>query len=63
MSWKLYVDKDKCTGVGECVMVCPVEVFVIENGKASPTGETWCIGCESCIEVCPNNAIELDYEK
>jgi NAD-dependent dihydropyrimidine dehydrogenase PreA subunit len=27
--WKVTVDKDKCTGDGECVDVCPVDVYVV----------------------------------
>lgn len=55
-----YLTKNNTTG--ECVLVCPVEVFEMENGKSIPTGETWCIGCESCMDICPTNAIEITYD-
>lgn len=47
---------------GECVKVCPVDVFEMIAGKSIPTDAVWCIGCESCIDVCPTNAIEVSYE-
>ncbi|MBW1795327.1 MAG: 4Fe-4S binding protein [Deltaproteobacteria bacterium] len=42
------VDTDKCIGCGECVEVCPVEVFEL------------CLGCESCVEVCEQEAITVE---
>lgn len=84
MSWRVYVDKNKCDGCkalhntwasdplppylydgytdGECVKVCPVEVFEMISDKSVPTDEVWCIGCESCMEVCPTCAIEVYYD-
>jgi NAD-dependent dihydropyrimidine dehydrogenase PreA subunit len=26
------------------------------NGKAEPVNADECIGCETCVEVCPNGA-------
>jgi NAD-dependent dihydropyrimidine dehydrogenase PreA subunit len=62
MSWKVKIDYSKCTGAGECVLVCPVDVFEMKNDKGAVTGEEWCIGCESCMEVCPARAITVWYE-
>lgn len=62
MSWKVKIDYGKCTGEEQCVLVCPVDVFELENGKGKVTGEEWCIGCESCMEVCPTGAITVWYE-
>jgi NAD-dependent dihydropyrimidine dehydrogenase PreA subunit len=53
------VDPNKCNGCGECVDVCPVDVFEIVNGKAEPVNAFECLGCESCIEVCSNRAISM----
>ena len=36
MSWNVTVDADKCVGCGECVDVCPVEVYEMTDGKSSP---------------------------
>jgi NAD-dependent dihydropyrimidine dehydrogenase PreA subunit len=64
MGFNPVVDKNKCVGVddcGECVEVCPVEVFEGgEDGKSDPVNADECLGCESCIEVCPNEAITVE---
>lgn len=82
MSWKVYVNKNKCDGCaklhksweetnkykyrpkdkGECVLVCPVEVFEMDNNKSIPINEQWCIGCQSCMDVCPTQAVDVTYE-
>lgn len=52
------VDYDKCTGAGECVTVCPVEIFALEGGKAIAQNIGECIECCACVSACPNDAIE-----
>ncbi len=59
MGFRVEVDTDKCTGDEECVNVCPVGVFEMQEGKANPVNEEECLGCESCIEVCPSGAITV----
>jgi ferredoxin len=52
----LTVLKDKCTGCGDCVKVCPVEAIKLKDGKAViDAGE--CIECDACIDECPAEAI------
>ncbi len=53
------VDPEKCVGCGECVEVCPVDVYEIQNEKSVPVNPDECIGCESCIEVCEEDAITI----
>ncbi len=60
MGWNVTVDLDKCTGDAECVDVCPVEVYEIQNGKAQPVNAEECLGCESCVEVCETSAITIE---
>ena len=60
MGWNVTVDTDKCTGCGECVDVCPVEVYEIQDGKSVVVNEEECLGCESCVEVCESNAITVE---
>ncbi len=60
MSFKVTVDKDKCTGDSECVDVCPVDVYELVDGKAEPVNEDECLGCESCVEVCEQGAITVE---
>ena len=51
------VTKEKCTGCGECVEVCPVEAIIIENTKAVISED--CIECGVCVENCTQEAISL----
>lgn len=60
MGWTVSVDPDKCTACGECVDVCPVEVYEIQDGKSVPVREDECLGCQSCVEVCESNAIIVE---
>ena len=60
MSWNVVVDADKCSGDGECVDICPVEVYEMQSGKAVPTNAEECLGCDSCVEVCPADAIIIE---
>ncbi len=60
MSWNVIVDADKCTGCGECVDVCPVEVYEIQEGKSAVINEEECLGCESCVEVCETSAVSVE---
>lgn len=53
------VDAEKCVGDEECVEVCPVDVYEMVDGKASPVNAEECLGCESCIEVCESDAITI----
>jgi len=59
MAYKPEVDSEKCVGCGECVDICPVDVYEIQNEKSVPVNEEECLGCESCIEVCGQDAITV----
>lgn len=62
MSFEVNVDNEKCIGCGECVDVCPVEVFELEDEKAVPVNMEECLGCESCVEVCEQDAIVVEEQ-
>jgi NAD-dependent dihydropyrimidine dehydrogenase PreA subunit len=55
---KISIDYEKCTGIGECVTACPVEIFSVEDGKAICSNVEECIECCACVSACPNDAIE-----
>lgn len=55
---KISIDYDKCTGAGECVTSCPVEIFEIVDGKAIAKNVSECIECCACVSACPTEAIE-----
>ena len=60
MAFNPVVDEDKCVGCEECVDVCPVEVFEMEDGKSKAVNADECLGCESCVEVCEASAINIE---
>ncbi|MEJ2248819.1 MAG: ferredoxin family protein [Candidatus Lokiarchaeota archaeon] len=52
------VDLDKCIGAADCVDVCPVECYELdENGKVNAEMIGECIDCMACEGVCPTDAI------
>jgi uncharacterized Fe-S center protein len=53
--------EDRCTGCGECEIVCPAEAITMEDDKAV-LDRTKCIGCASCVAACPNMTIFIDTE-
>ena len=46
-------DQEKCTGCGECVEICPVQVIKME-GDFPVVDKEWCIGCGVCAVPCPS---------
>lgn len=53
---KIFIDKNKCQGSGECIKVCPHGALRMENYKAFVD----CQRCDLdglCIPACPNDAI------
>ncbi len=52
------IDYDKCKGHAECVDVCPADVYELKDGKSTAPMVNDCIECCSCVEVCPEGAIE-----
>lgn len=59
MSYKPEVNTEKCVGCGECVEVCPVDVYEIQDEKSVPVNADECIGCESCVDACEYDAITV----
>jgi NAD-dependent dihydropyrimidine dehydrogenase PreA subunit len=57
MTIKIIVDHDKCTGSGECVVVCPRKALSLVDGKAV-LDEEKCDLDGICIPACPEGAIK-----
>ncbi len=55
----LQLDVDTCNGCGMCVMVCPHEVFDMQERKAVLIDRNACIECGACAINCPVNAIQV----
>ncbi|MEW6442167.1 MAG: 4Fe-4S dicluster domain-containing protein [bacterium] len=57
--YEIKIDKEKCTGCGECVDICPSSVLELVDAKCEPTNIDDCVGCESCVETCPDSLIKV----
>jgi DNA-directed RNA polymerase subunit D len=57
------VNKEKCTQCGDCVGVCPKNIFRVEGDTISTQNTLDCSLCEACVEVCEPGAITIDSKK
>ena len=48
---------DLCIGAGDCIEVCPVDIFDFVNNKVDADNIGECTDCMACQGVCPNDAI------
>ena len=57
------IDKEICTGCGECVDICPTDVFHFKGDEEVPdiTYPDECWHCNSCVLDCPTEAISLRF--
>ncbi len=51
--------RDKCTGCGMCIKVCPHGVFEINEKKAVIMDRDACMECGACEQNCPVQAIAV----
>jgi len=63
MAFKVMVDKEKCKGCEECLEVCTVQVFEVQDGKSTSVNSQECLGCQCCVEVCKEKAITVEELK
>ena len=53
---------EECTGCGECVSACPLEMFELTDDKKSRWKEDSsdeCIACEACVSACETGCLAL----
>lgn len=55
----LSLDTDACVGCGNCVTVCPHQVFLIMGKKAVIADLGGCMECGGCRINCPVGAIRV----
>ncbi len=54
---ELILDKNKCTGCGQCVEVCPFGAIELKDGL--PVANDECRLCGVCVRKCPEGALAL----
>lgn len=55
---QIFVDENACNGCGLCVKDCPMKVFEMGSGVSVACRPENCMGCLSCHEICPAQALE-----
>lgn len=55
------IDPNRCTLCGQCVELCPEDVFFGSDEKSVPqvSYPDDCWHCNSCVYECPSDAIKL----
>ena len=51
--------RDKCTGCGRCVEVCPQSVFEMRDKRAAIIDRDLCMECGACALNCEFGAISV----
>ena len=52
------LDLEACKGHGDCADNCPGEVYDMVENKTVAVRLDDCVECCTCVEVCPEHAIE-----
>ena len=61
---KITIDYDKCDGAdcAECADVCPMGILVLKGDKIEIVEPEECSYCEVCMDVCPNDCINVEND-
>jgi ferredoxin len=54
------VNKDLCTGCGQCVDSCPVEAISMNDNDIAVVDPDTCVDCGDCVDICPVDAISME---
>lgn len=60
--WLPQIDKELCTGCGDCIVSCPTDALALVSGLAVITEPAACNYCAECELICPVDAIALPYQ-
>ncbi len=55
----IVIDETKCKVCGECVSICPVEIYKQVDNRIVVGNSDECSNCQSCISVCASEAITI----
>jgi len=57
------IDEKKCTSCGNCIQLCPMQVFKKQEEKVVVDKPKECIGCKACEVQCDKQAIKIIEEE
>jgi len=57
------IDKQKCTGCGQCIIKCAEGALKIINGKAEIVSDKYCDGLGACLGECPEGALSIELRE
>ncbi|NPV58379.1 MAG: 4Fe-4S binding protein [Actinobacteria bacterium] len=59
----IFFDADKCTGCSGCVVICPMDLWKLREGRARLAEDyrEKCMECGSCYIACESGAIDFTY--
>ena len=57
------IDRDLCTGCGQCVLDCAEGAIAIVDGKATVVSESYCDGLGACLSGCPQDALTIEQRE
>ncbi|MBE2223729.1 MAG: 4Fe-4S binding protein [Anaerolineae bacterium] len=60
--WIPQIDKELCTGCGDCIVICPTDALELVSGVALLIAPSACNYCADCETTCPVDAIALPYQ-
>lgn len=52
------IQKERCSGCGQCADDCVANNISLKSGKATVNGA--CMRCGHCVAICPQNAVRID---
>ncbi len=55
------IDAEKCTGCGDCIVLCVTSAVSLVNGKAAIVRPEDCTYCTDCEAICPSVAIRCPF--
>lgn len=57
--YSIVIDDTKCNRCGECVSICPSEIYKSDEGRITVGNTADCSNCQSCVSVCEPQAITV----
>lgn len=61
-TWFPQIDKELCTGCGDCIVTCPTNALELVSGTAVITNPSACNYSAVCEAICPVDAIAVPYQ-